>query len=165
MLERRTAQLRKRRTREHVIADQRLNYVERFVIDEGHTVQRQEHDYGYDLSVITYDRDGYVEPGFFFVQLKAAETCGGAEWISCSIWTCAITTSGCWSWCRSSSSCSMLPGAAPIGCTYRRISAKTRLANRKKARKPCGCAFPSGKPSTAVLSRPCGDSRKSGFSV
>jgi hypothetical protein len=74
MLERRTAPLRKRRTRDHVITDQSLNYVEHFVIDEGHTVQRQEHDYGYDLSVITYDRDGYVEPGLFFLQLKAAET-------------------------------------------------------------------------------------------
>ena len=74
MLERRIAHGRKRRTREHVIADQSLNYVERFVIDEGHTVQRQEHDYGYDLSVITYDRDGYVEPGLFFLQLKASET-------------------------------------------------------------------------------------------
>jgi hypothetical protein len=35
------------------MADQSVNYVERFVIDEGHTVQRLEHDYGYDLSVIT----------------------------------------------------------------------------------------------------------------
>jgi len=55
-----------------VIADQSLNYVERFVIDEGHTAQRQEHDYGYDLGVITYDKDGYVEPGLFYLQLKSA---------------------------------------------------------------------------------------------
>jgi hypothetical protein len=63
----------KRRTRQHVIADQSVNYVERFVIDEGHTPQKQVYDYGYDLSVITYDKHGYVEPGFFYVQLKAAE--------------------------------------------------------------------------------------------
>jgi hypothetical protein len=68
------AETRKRRTRAHVIADQSINYVERFVIDGGHTVQRQEHDYGYDLNVITYDGDGYVEPGSFFLQVKAAET-------------------------------------------------------------------------------------------
>ncbi len=74
MAKRQPAEVRKRRTREHVIADQSVNYVERFVIDEGHTVQRQEHDYGYDLNVITYDRQGYVEPVSFILQLKAAET-------------------------------------------------------------------------------------------
>jgi hypothetical protein len=31
---------RKRRTREHVIADLSVNYVERFILEEGHTVQR-----------------------------------------------------------------------------------------------------------------------------
>jgi hypothetical protein len=56
---------RKRRTREHVVADLSVNHVERIVIEAGHTVQRQEHDYGYDLSVITYDAEGYVEPGLF----------------------------------------------------------------------------------------------------
>jgi hypothetical protein len=65
---------RKQRTRAHVIADQSMNHVERFVIDEGHTLQRQEHDYGYDLSVITYDYEGYVEPGTIYLQLKAAES-------------------------------------------------------------------------------------------
>jgi hypothetical protein len=65
---------RKRRTRQHVIADMSANYVERFVIDEGHTVQRVEHDYGYDLDLITYDRHGYVEPGSVSIQLKAAKT-------------------------------------------------------------------------------------------
>jgi hypothetical protein len=65
---------RKQRTRQHVIAAQSANYVERFVIDEGHTVQRLEHDYGYDLNLITYDEQGYVEPGSVYMQLKAAET-------------------------------------------------------------------------------------------
>src|SRR5580692_6981989 len=40
---------RKRRTREHVIADQSVNYLERFIIDEGHIAQRLYNDYGYDL--------------------------------------------------------------------------------------------------------------------
>ncbi len=65
---------RKRRTRQHVIADQGVNFVERFVFDEGHTAQRSQYDYGYDLHLITYDAQGYVEPGSVYVQIKAAET-------------------------------------------------------------------------------------------
>src|SRR5438876_6756241 len=65
---------RKQRTRQHVIADQSFNYVERFIIDEGHTAQRIEKDYGYDLLVFTYDEQGYSEPDFLSLQLKAAES-------------------------------------------------------------------------------------------
>lgn len=65
---------RKRRTREHVIADLSVNYVERFVLEEGHTVQRVGPDYGYDLILFTHDEQGQVEPSFAFFQLKAAET-------------------------------------------------------------------------------------------
>ena len=64
---------RKRRTRQHVIADQSVNHVERFIIDEGHTAQRFERDYGYDLVVSTYEATGYLEPGATYLQLKAAE--------------------------------------------------------------------------------------------
>ncbi len=66
--------LRKRRTREHVIAAQSVNYVERFIIDEGHTAQRAESDYGYDLFLFTYDELGYAEEGTVFLQLKASES-------------------------------------------------------------------------------------------
>src|SRR6266478_1175045 len=52
---------RKQRTREHVIASQSVNHVERFIIDEGHTAQRQESDYGYDLILSTFDEQGYAE--------------------------------------------------------------------------------------------------------
>jgi hypothetical protein len=65
---------KKQRTRQHVIADQSVNYVERFIIDEGHTAQRLERDYGYDLLLFTYDDQGYAEPGVAFLQLKASET-------------------------------------------------------------------------------------------
>ncbi len=65
---------RKRRTRQHVIADQSVNHVERYIIDEGHTAQRLEKDYGYDLLLFTFDEQGYAEPGLAFLQLKAAET-------------------------------------------------------------------------------------------
>jgi hypothetical protein len=64
---------RKRRTREHVIADLSVHHVEGFVLLEGHTAQRLDQDYGYDLVVITYDPHGYIEAGALFVQLKAAE--------------------------------------------------------------------------------------------
>lgn len=65
---------RKQRTRQHVIADQSVNYVERFIIDAGHTVQRLSQDYGYDLILFTYDEKGYAEPGAAFLQFKASET-------------------------------------------------------------------------------------------
>ena len=65
---------RKRRTREHVLADQSVNHVERFIIEEGHTAQRMEKDYGYDLLLFTYDDQGYSEPDFLSLQLKATES-------------------------------------------------------------------------------------------
>ena len=64
---------RKQRTRQHVIADQSGNHVERFIIDEGHTAQRLEKDYGYDLLLFTFDEQGYAEPGLVSLQLKATE--------------------------------------------------------------------------------------------
>jgi hypothetical protein len=64
---------RKQRTRQHVIADQSVNYVERFIIDEGHTTQRLTPDYGYDLILFTFDEEGYAEPRVAFLQLKASE--------------------------------------------------------------------------------------------
>jgi hypothetical protein len=65
---------RKRRTPEHVIEDQSVNHVERFIIDEGYTVQRMASDYGYDLAMFTYDQQGYVEPGSILIQLKARKS-------------------------------------------------------------------------------------------
>jgi hypothetical protein len=57
-----------------VIADLSRHHVEPFVLEEGYTVERWEHDYGYDLTLVTFDDQGYAEPGFVFLQLKAAET-------------------------------------------------------------------------------------------
>lgn len=64
---------RKRRTRQHVIAAQSVNYVEQFIIDEGHTAERVASDYGYDLVLYTYDEQGYAEEGAIYLQLKASE--------------------------------------------------------------------------------------------
>lgn len=64
---------RKRRTRQHVIADQSVNHIERFILDEGHAVTRVPSDYGYDLLMMTFDDEGYAETGLIFLQLKASE--------------------------------------------------------------------------------------------
>jgi hypothetical protein len=66
-----------------VIADQAVNHVERFIIEEGHTVQRLEKDYGYDLILMTFDEMGYVEPGLVWLQVKAKEKLqsGGSDYV------------------------------------------------------------------------------------
>jgi hypothetical protein len=63
----------KQRTRAHIIASQSLNHVEKFIYDKGFSAERVESDYGYDLIVSTYDSNGYVEPGFILLQLKATD--------------------------------------------------------------------------------------------
>lgn len=63
----------KKRTRQHVIAAQSVNYVERFILDEGHTAERIVSDYGYDLVLYFYDEEGYAEEGAVYLQLKASE--------------------------------------------------------------------------------------------
>ena len=67
---------RKRRTRQHVIADLSANHVERFILEEGHTAQRLSSDYGYDLIMWTFDGHGHAEPGACYIQLKAMEKLG-----------------------------------------------------------------------------------------
>jgi hypothetical protein len=65
---------RKQRTRQHVIADLSINHVERISLEAGHTVLRMAPDYGYDLVLFTYDEQGFIEPGFVYLQVKASET-------------------------------------------------------------------------------------------
>ena len=72
---------RKRRTRQHMIADLGVHHVEWLILQEGHTFQRLSSDYGYDLVLFTYDAKGYLEPGLVFIQVKASEelqSVGGA---------------------------------------------------------------------------------------
>jgi hypothetical protein len=65
---------RKRRTREHVIADLAINFVQRVILGSGHVAEeRTKSDYGYDLAVTTFDDDGYVEEGAVQLQIKATE--------------------------------------------------------------------------------------------
>lgn len=64
---------RKRRTREHVIADLSVNYVERLILECGHACERRRVDYGYDLSLYTFSPLGDVEQGELSIQLKATD--------------------------------------------------------------------------------------------
>jgi hypothetical protein len=76
------------RTREHVLADLSINHVERQVLLCGFSVDRVQHDYGYDLSMATYNRGGEYEPGGVYIQVKATERLtriAGGKSISCPI--------------------------------------------------------------------------------
>ena len=61
------------RTRQHVIADLSIHFVEGFILTAGHTAQRLSSDYGYDLMAWTFDEHGFVEPGAIYFQFKARE--------------------------------------------------------------------------------------------
>lgn len=73
MAKRRPLPPRKRRTREHVLADLSVNHVERQALLCGFSVFRLYPDYGYDLLVHTFAENGEVEPGELLFQLKATE--------------------------------------------------------------------------------------------
>ena len=64
---------RKKRTRQHVIADLGVNHVERHVLRCGFTTQKIEHDYGIDLFLFTYDSNGESENGAIRLQVKATD--------------------------------------------------------------------------------------------
>jgi hypothetical protein len=65
---------RKKRPREHIIADLSVNFVERYIFLCGYSVERIEYDYGYDLQIFTYDENGEIENGQIYVQLKATNS-------------------------------------------------------------------------------------------
>ena len=65
---------RKRRTREHVIADLSVHHVEGLVLKCGCTVLRTVADYGYDLWLETYSETGEIEDDFVRLQLKASDS-------------------------------------------------------------------------------------------
>src|SRR5262249_15177315 len=64
---------RKRRTREHIIADLSVHHVEGHVLRCGWVIERTAHDYGIDLLLITFDRAGEVEEDRVLLQLKASD--------------------------------------------------------------------------------------------
>lgn len=64
---------RKRRTRQHIIADLGAHHVEGYILRCGFTAERVSHDYGVDLFMFTYNADGEVENDFVLFQLKATD--------------------------------------------------------------------------------------------
>jgi hypothetical protein len=64
---------RKRRTREHVIADLSVHHVEGLALKCGYTVQRIVADYGYDLWLTTYNEPGEIEIDCVLLQVKASD--------------------------------------------------------------------------------------------
>src|SRR5438876_12411881 len=65
---------RKRRTREHIIADLGVNHVEKCILQCGWTVQRFHPDYGLDLLMTTFNRRGEIENGDVRLQIKATDS-------------------------------------------------------------------------------------------
>lgn len=63
----------KTRTRQHVLADLSINFVERQVLLCKFSVDRVQHDYGYDLTMSTYNDAGEIEPGAVYIQVKATD--------------------------------------------------------------------------------------------
>ncbi|WP_254507182.1 DUF4365 domain-containing protein [Anatilimnocola floriformis] len=64
---------RKRRTREHVLEDISENHLERFVLLTGHILRRPRRDYGVDVAMFHFAKDGAIESGEVRFQLKATD--------------------------------------------------------------------------------------------
>ena len=65
---------RKTRVRKHVIADMSLHHLAYIIVSCSYTIEPTTADYGYDLSVFTFDTTGQYENGNIFVQLKATDS-------------------------------------------------------------------------------------------
>ena len=65
--------MRKRRTRQHIIADLSANHLERYVLRCGFAVDKTQHDYGLDAIMYTYQINGEIQEGFVNIQLKASD--------------------------------------------------------------------------------------------
>lgn len=63
----------KRRTREHVIADMSISYVEWHALQCGYVIERMHYDYGIDLELKTFNEHGERERGNILVQVKATD--------------------------------------------------------------------------------------------
>lgn len=73
MASKRRPEQRKLRTREHVLADLGVNFVERQALACGFSIERVTHDYGIDVLLFTYNSAGEIENGHVEVQVKATE--------------------------------------------------------------------------------------------
>jgi hypothetical protein len=73
ILSKKPAMQGKTRTRQHVLEDLSLNFVERRIFLEGFSVEKISHDYGLDLVMTTYNEEGEVEGGRVVIQVKATD--------------------------------------------------------------------------------------------
>lgn len=64
---------RKRRTREHIVADLGVHHVEGPILRCGFTMERILHDYGLDLYITTYAINGEAESDWILFQVKATD--------------------------------------------------------------------------------------------
>src|SRR5580698_5906216 len=64
---------RKTRTRQHIIADLGVNYVERQILLAGYTLERITRDYGLDLNMTTFGLGGQIEGEMVWFQVKAPD--------------------------------------------------------------------------------------------
>jgi hypothetical protein len=88
MARRRSPAERKLRTREHVLADLSVNYVEKQALLCAFSALRVQPDYGIDLMVQTFNRHGEVETGWLLFQLKATDRIKGVgrgQALSCRV--------------------------------------------------------------------------------
>ncbi len=87
---------KKRRTREHVLADLSVNHVEKFILQCGFSCERVEHDYGTDLLMFTFDANGQIENGHVQVQVKATDNAYYHD--TTQTIACPVEMSHLWSW-------------------------------------------------------------------
>lgn len=73
MASKRRPEQRKLRTREHVLADLGVNFVERQALACGFSIERVTRDYGIDVLLFTYNSAGEIENGHVEVQVKSTE--------------------------------------------------------------------------------------------
>ena len=73
MASKRRPEQRKLRTREHVLADLGVNFVERQALACGFSIERVTHDYGIDVLMFTYNAAGEIENGHVEIQVKATD--------------------------------------------------------------------------------------------
>lgn len=66
--------MKKKRTRQHIIADLGFNFVERQVLKAGYVIHKLIFDYGFDGIISTFDADGLVENGEIYVQVKSTDS-------------------------------------------------------------------------------------------
>lgn len=73
MARKRRPEQRKLRTREHVLADLGVNFVERHALACRFSIERVTQDYGIDALLFTYNTIGEIENGHVEIQVKATE--------------------------------------------------------------------------------------------